>query len=210
METMPDSVAVTARTDKTAQPGIAPHSTPGWTRHFRRRPGETYADRFRGLLRSARQVGLANGVRALWYSAYRARLDAADRQRSLPATRTRRTPGLLQDAEEIRGGARFRYADAVLSVRILADGGGVFVGWDDAEPLPSYALEPAGGAPEFDRESVLTRGVGCWSVTGADVTVVVDSEGGLAFHDRSGTTFRQDAPPRWEGESWTHTTQPHR
>jgi hypothetical protein len=57
------------------------------------------------------------------------------------------------------------------------------VGWRGA--VASYALNPDLGKPEFDRESTPTRLVGCWKVAGADVTVVVDAEGGLTFQNRS-------------------------
>src|SRR5262245_41236780 len=156
METMPGSTTLRPRPHDTAPPERTERS--GWTRHFRLRPQETYADRFRALLRAARQLGLGNGARALWYSVYRSRLGAADRQRSLPTVRAPRTPGRLQDVEEVHGGARFCYAEATLSVRLLA-AGGVFIGWDGAEPLPSYALEPDAGAPEFDGNVTVTRAV---------------------------------------------------
>ncbi|MEQ4209982.1 glycoside hydrolase family 31 protein [Actinopolymorpha sp. B9G3] len=201
----------------------------GWGRHIH------------SLLRSAALIGPVNSARAIAYSVHRDRLDAkAFRRRSRRgregmrvlrrprrdrggrAEQAPRIPGRLLSAGAMPGGGRFTFTDASLDVRCLR-GGGVFVAWDGATPLPSYALvggetgqdasqdagdkagRKAGREPEWDERARLASAGDCWTVRAGDLTVTVGPGGRLTFTsaDRE-TSFRRDEPPWWEGEAWTH------
>lgn len=123
---------------------------------------------------------------------------------------------MLRSAMQTEGGARFIFDDATLNLRSLRSGG-VFAAWDDAGPLPSYALahdelppsDPTarlshipgtGGPDEADG--------GSWVLRGGRLTVEVASDGALTWR-RDGRVIRRDAPPEWTGApgsggGWTH------
>lgn len=147
----------------------------------------------RGLVRSVRLVGSANGVRALCGSFRRWRQDA----RHLPRRRGERArvPGLMQGVEEAEGGCVIRFARTSLRVRV-AVGGAVFLGWDGAEPEPSYAL--ASGCPEPDVRAVLEPDTeGGWRVVSERLIVAVSTHGSVDFLTPGGILLRRDLPPRW-------------
>ncbi|GAB3407472.1 glycoside hydrolase family 31 protein [Flindersiella endophytica] len=103
-----------------------------------------------------------------------------------------RSPGTLRSVDQTGSGTLFRFEHTTLELRYLA-GGGVFVGWDGAEPLPSYALV---SEPETvpDSGTVTDR-----------LTVDVRPDGELHFR-YDGQLFRRDAAPEWSGDGWTHRT----
>src|SRR4051794_24303180 len=97
----------------------------------------------RGLVRSVKVVGTAQGLLAVRSAWRRQRADAV----ALPRQRGERArvPGLVRGADPQPGGGFIRFARSSLRVIVTA-GGSVFCGWDGAEPQPSYAL--ADGCPE--------------------------------------------------------------
>ncbi len=184
---------------------MATPSLTGWWRHIRLRAHEGIFDRARGLLKSAQLVGWSNSAKAILYTVHRARLDR--RLKSTPATS--RAPGAFVSAEPSPGGATFTYAQATLEVRFLA-GGGIFLAWDGATPMPSYALASSdhdGAEPAADESSVLAGphdDGDCWSVTAGGVVVTVDQAGAVAIRTGDGKPLRYDPPPRWDGDDWEH------
>ena len=181
----------------------------GWWRHFRLRTRESVFDRIQALGHGFQLIGWRNSVRAVHYSMYRTRQDGGAEPVAAPATRT---PGRLEAADEVPGGARVTFAQASVEIRFLA-GGGVFVAWDGAAPTPSYALadfDGSGGDPEPAADSRLVRDGDGWSVSAGGTDVLVDADGGLSFRTggsgdpQDARAFRYDPPPRWEGAAWTH------
>ncbi|MGW7354192.1 glycoside hydrolase family 31 protein [Streptomyces sp. NPDC054784] len=149
----------------------------------------------RGLVRSARVVGAAQGVRALRSAWRRSRTDAD----GLPRTRPERArvPGPARGAEPRPGGGVIHFARSSLRVRV-AVGGAVFCGWDGAGPEPSYAL--AGGCPEPDpRVGLEPDKDGGWRVVSERVMVTVSRFGAVELRTPGGAVLRSDLPPCWWG-----------
>ncbi|WP_431984571.1 glycoside hydrolase family 31 protein [Streptomyces qinglanensis] len=147
----------------------------------------------RGLVRSVRVVGGGRGARALRAAWRRQRADAAGlpRQRGERA----RTPGEAAGAEAGPGGGRVCFARSALEVRVTA-GGAVFLGWDGAEPEPSYAL--AGACPEADPRARLEPDKdGGWRVVSERMLVTVSRRGAVEVRTPGGALLRRDRPPRW-------------
>ncbi|MEU5683455.1 glycosyl hydrolase [Streptomyces venezuelae] len=150
----------------------------------------------RDLVRSVKVVGMvgtAQGLRTVRSSWRRWRADAAA---VVPrGTERARVPGPVTGMEQEPGGGVVRFARAELRVRVTA-GGAVFLGWDGAEPEPSYAL--AGRSPEADPRAVLEPDTeGGWRVVSERVTVVVSRFGAVELRTPGGMTLRRDLPPRW-------------
>ncbi|MET7363708.1 glycoside hydrolase family 31 protein [Streptomyces sp. NPDC005562] len=150
----------------------------------------------RDLVRSVKAVGMvgtAQGLRTVRSSWRRWRSDA----RALPrgGAERARVPGAVTAIEPASGGGVVRFARAELRVRVTA-GGAVFLGWDGAEPEPSYAL--SGRSPEPDPRAVLEPDKeGGWRVVSERVTAVVSRLGAVALYTPGGVLLRRDLPPRW-------------
>ena len=150
----------------------------------------------RDLVRSVKAVGMvgtAQGLRTVRSSWRRWRSDA----RALPrgGAERARVPGAVSSIEPATGGGVMRFARAELRVRVTA-GGAVFLGWDGAEPEPSYAL--SGRSPEPDPRAVLEPDKeGGWRVVSERVTVVVSRLGAVSLYTPGGVLLRRDLPPRW-------------
>lgn len=147
----------------------------------------------RDLVRSVKSVGSMRGLRTVRSAWRRARADA----RALPArgAERARVPGDLVGAEPGPGGGVVRFARSELRVRVAA-GGAVFLGWDGAEPLPSYALP--GDAPDADPRAVLEPDKdGGWQVVSERLTVVVSRLGAVELRTPGGVVLRRELPPRW-------------
>ncbi|MER6120554.1 glycoside hydrolase family 31 protein [Streptomyces sp. NPDC001743] len=143
----------------------------------------------RDLVRSVKSVGSMRGLRTA-RSVWR-------RARALPARgpERARVPGDLAGAEPGPGGGVVRFARSELRVRVAA-GGAVFLGWDGAEPLPSYALP--GDAPDADPRAVLEPDKdGGWQVVSERLTVVVSRLGAVELRTPGGVVLRRQLPPRW-------------
>lgn len=82
-----------------------------------------------------------------------------------------------------------------LVVRVSV-GGAVFLGWDGAEPEPSYALP--GTCPEPDRRAVLEpdKNDG-WRVVSGRLAVTVSRKGTVEIRTPGGVLLRRDLAPRW-------------
>ncbi|MET9668547.1 glycoside hydrolase family 31 protein [Streptomyces sp. NPDC006475] len=147
----------------------------------------------RGLVRSVRNFGTVQGLRAV-RSAWRQRRTDA---RELPArgAERARVPGPVAGAEPLPGGGIVRFARSELRICVTA-GGAVFYGWDGAEPEPSYALD--GAPPEPDpRASLEPDKDGGWRVVSERVTVEVSRNGAVEIRTPGGVALRRDLPPRW-------------
>lgn len=78
----------------------------------------------------------------------------------------------------------------------VAVGGAVFLGWDGAEPEPSYALP--GMCPEPDGRAGLEPDKnGGWRVVSGRLLVTVDRTGTVEIRTPGGVLLRKDLPPRW-------------
>ncbi|MFI8853042.1 glycoside hydrolase family 31 protein [Streptomyces sp. NPDC053499] len=147
----------------------------------------------RGLVRSMTVVGRGRRALALRAAWRRRRADAA----GLPRQRAERarTPGEATGAEPGPGGGRVDFARSALEVRVTV-GGAVFLGWDGAEPEPSYAL--AGGGPEPDPRARLEPDKdGGWRVVSERMLVIVSRRGAVEMRTPGGALLRRDQPPRW-------------
>ncbi|GAA2431230.1 TIM-barrel domain-containing protein [Streptomyces macrosporus] len=147
----------------------------------------------RGLVRSVRVVGAAQGLRAVRAGWRGRRADA----RALPRVgRERaRVPGEARGAEPGPGGGVVHFERSSLRVRVTA-GGVVFCGWDGAAPEPSYAL--AGTYPQADARATLEPDKdGGWRVVSERVLVTVTRLGTVEVRTPGGVVLRRDLPPRW-------------
>ncbi|MFG3349049.1 glycoside hydrolase family 31 protein [Streptomyces sp. NPDC048018] len=147
----------------------------------------------RELVRSVKVLGSVQGLRAV-RSAWRQRRTDA---RALPprGAERARVPGPMGEVEPLPGGGIVRFARSELRISVSA-GGTVFWGWDEAGPLPSYAL--AGEPPEPDPRAVLEPDTdGGWRVVSERVTVAVSRHGAVEVRTRGGVVLRRDLPPRW-------------
>lgn len=159
----------------------------------------------RGLVRSLRLFGSVNGLRVLRGSLRHWRQDAVHLPRR--GGERARVPGCVQGVEEAEGGCVIRFTRTSLRVRV-AVGGAVFLGWDGAEPEPSYAVTP--GCPEPDLRAVLEPDTdGGWRVVSERLIVAVSTHGTVEFQTPGGVLLRRDLPPRWwdprsegEGPRW--------
>jgi len=166
------------------------------------------------LVRSAVLIGPVNSARAIAYALHRSRLDARAARIERKAQRTVRQPGRLVQAEPVPGGGRFAFTGATLEVRFLAGpidrDGGIFVGWNGAEPHPSYALaddQPPAWATDTQVERMASSSWPDegWAVRCGDTAVRMDPYGRLDF-EHAGRVFRTDDAPEWRGEAWTLRT----
>ncbi|MGW0703537.1 glycoside hydrolase family 31 protein [Streptomyces sp. NPDC002867] len=147
----------------------------------------------RDLVRSVRNVGSVQGLRAARSAWRRNRADA--RELSPRGPERARVPGAAQEAEPLPGGGIVRFARSELRI-VVATGGAVFRGWDGAEPLPSYGL--AGPPPEPDPRAALEPDKdGGWRVVSERVTVEVSRHGAVEIRTPGGVVLRRDLPPRW-------------
>lgn len=146
----------------------------------------------RDLVRSVRVIGSAGGLRAVRSAWRTSRTDARDLPRR--GQERARVPGQALEAEPLPGGGVVRFTRSSLRVRV-AVGGAVFCGWDDADPLPSYAL--AGGCPKADVRAVLEPDKDGWRVVSERMTVVVTRNGSVEFRTPGGLLLRRELPPRW-------------
>lgn len=147
----------------------------------------------RELVRSVKEVGSVQGLRAV-RSAWRQRRTDA-RALAARGPERARVPGQVSGAEPLPGGGTVRFARAELHVYVMV-GGAVFWGWDGAEPLPSYAI--ADGPPERDPRACLEPDKdGGWRVVSERVTVAVSRHGGVEVRTPGGVVLRRELPPRW-------------
>lgn len=150
----------------------------------------------RDLVRSVRAVGSmgpAQGLRAVRAAWRGHRADAAGLPRRGPERA--RAPGAVREGVPGPGGGIVRFARSELRV-LVAGSGAVFLGWDGAGPVPSYAL--AGPCPEPDPRAVLEPDTdGGWRVVSERVTVAVSRQGAVDVLTPGGVLLRRELPPRW-------------
>lgn len=173
------------------------------------------------LLASARLIGFGNSARAVRSALSRSWQDRDVQFRGgqvrggqfhgTPGTAPRlRTPGTLASAEPAPGGVRLTFSAATARICCLADGG-LFVAWDDAEPLPSYALADPGHAPEPQADARLRELADGWAVETDQLAVSVDNRGAIevsliepAPDGERRQLVRRDEPPWWSEPVWVH------
>jgi alpha-glucosidase len=147
-------------------------------------------------LHSARLIGPANVVRAIRNAGKRDKIEA-EYYRKPGGEPT--APGRLLTAEAAPGGALFKFEAASLSVRFLAQDF-VFLAWDGAEMLPSYAVVKA----DWDCGADLKAEEGGWVVDGGGLKVFVTGAGKLQVRNAAGRVIRREDPPVRAGGTWTH------
>jgi len=104
-------------------------------------------------------------------------------------------PGTARGATPRAGGGVIRFARSTLTVRVTV-GGAVFLGWDGADPEPSYAL--AGRVPEADARAGLEPDKdGGWRVVSERLLVVVSRHGTVEVRTPGGLLLRRELPPCW-------------
>ncbi|OEU88919.1 hypothetical protein DB35_22270 [Streptomyces abyssalis] len=104
-------------------------------------------------------------------------------------------PGAASGAVTRPGGGVIRFERSSLSVRV-AVGGAVFLGWDEAEPSPSYALP--GPVPDVDTRAVLEPDKdGGWRLVSERLLLTVSRHGTVEVRTPGGELLRRDLPPRW-------------
>ncbi|MGH3311680.1 MAG: glycoside hydrolase family 31 protein [Streptomyces sp.] len=147
----------------------------------------------RGLMRSVKTVAAAwrvGTVRAAWR---RRRADAV--ALPPPGAERARVPGRARGMEPRAGGGVIRFERSSLSVRV-AVGGAVFLGWDGAEPEPSYAL--GGRVPGPDTRAELEPDKdGGWRVVSERLLLTVSRHGTVEVRTPGGALLRRELPPRW-------------
>ncbi|GHJ39005.1 glycoside hydrolase family 31 protein [Streptomyces sp. TS71-3] len=144
-------------------------------------------------LRTLRGAGAAGGLRTLRAAWRRRRTDSA----GLPprGPERARVPGAMTGVEPGPGGGVVRFERSELRITVTL-GGTVFLGWEGASPLPSWAL--AGAAPVPDLRAVLEPDKdGGWRVVAERVTVIVSRHGAVEVHTPGGVLLRRDRAPRW-------------
>jgi alpha-glucosidase len=110
-------------------------------------------------------------------------------------TERARVPGAACGAQARPGGGVIRFERSSLCVRV-AVGGAVFLGWDGAEPAPSYALAEA--VPEPDGRAELEPDkAGGWRVVSERLLVTVSRHGAVEVRTPGGELLRRELPPRW-------------
>ncbi|OON71616.1 hypothetical protein B1H18_33145 [Streptomyces tsukubensis] len=108
-----------------------------------------------------------------------------------------RVPGEITGSCPGPGGGLVRFTRSRLQVTVTA-GGAVFLGWDGAGPLPSYAL--AVPCPEPDPRALLEPDTdGGLRVVSERLTVVISRHGAVEVRTPGGVMLRRDLPPRWWG-----------
>ncbi|WP_394435659.1 glycoside hydrolase family 31 protein [Streptomyces sp. SGAir0957] len=149
-----------------------------------------------GLVRSVKVfslLGPVQGVRAVGAAWRRRRADSAGLARRGPERA--RVPGSVVGAEPAPGGGLVRFERSRLLVRVTVSGA-VFLGWDGAEPAPSYGV--AGRCPEADARAVLEPDKdGGWRVVSERATVAVSRHGAVTVCTPGGVLLRRALPPRW-------------
>ncbi|MFC4496682.1 glycoside hydrolase family 31 protein [Streptomyces ovatisporus] len=145
----------------------------------------------RGLVRSVRMVGTAWRERQARTPWGRRRSDGVAR----PVSERARVPGPARGAQARPGGGMIWFERSSLCVRV-AVGGAVFLGWDGAEPTPSYAL--AAPVPEPDGRAELEPDkAGGWRVVSERLLVTVSRHGAVEIRTPGGELLRRELPPRW-------------
>jgi len=144
-----------------------------------------------------RLAGLPNSLRALRYEAWRRRLDALHVPVSPDGAL--RVPGKLLSTEPSQSGLLLRFENTSLEVRFLAPDM-VFLSWDDAGILPSYAVEKPDWSPVT---TSCERRPGAWRVGSGSLDVLVAEDGGIRILDAEGHSIREQDPPAWRGRGWS-------
>ncbi|HEY71043.1 MAG TPA: alpha-glucosidase [Anaerolineae bacterium] len=152
-------------------------------------------------LRSIQFIGLGNVFRTLTYTFRRGRIDSRHLPPESPAPLL--PPGDLQHVEPTPNGGRFHFVHAELEVHFLAPDL-VRLTWSPgALPLP-YSLSdmswPATGLS-------LKRMKNVWRASSNELTVQIDTDGGLRYEDEKGHILRQELPPEQQGSRWRHRAQ---
>ncbi|MEU6395277.1 glycoside hydrolase family 31 protein [Streptomyces sp. NPDC046939] len=149
-----------------------------------------------GLVRSVKVfslLGTVQGVRSLGAAWRRRRAGSAGFAGRGPERA--RVPGSVVGAEPAPGGGTVCFERSRLVIRVTVSGA-VFLGWDGAEPTPSYGV--AGRCPEADARAVLEPDKdGGLRVVSERATVAVSRHGAVTVCTPGGVLLRRALPPRW-------------
>jgi len=152
-----------------------------------------------------RRLGLANSLRVLQYTRYKARMDrkwAPLGTAGKGADRPVQLPGALQSAAPEAHGARFVFEGAELEVVFLAPDL-VRVSWGPGQaPLP-YATAPwyekAAQGPQIE----LNESAQGWRLVSPALQLEIGRQGEIRYIDPAGGLLRVERPPERRGETWT-------
>nr|WP_030996565.1 TIM-barrel domain-containing protein [Streptomyces sp. NRRL F-5630] len=107
-----------------------------------------------------------------------------------------RVPGPLTALEPAPGGGLLRFARSELSVRVTARGA-LFLGWDSAAPLPSYALSGAEAVAPDARVVLEPDTEGGVRLVSERLGLTVARDGTVEVRTPGGVVLRRQSPPRW-------------
>ncbi|MBN1689603.1 MAG: alpha-glucosidase [Dehalococcoidia bacterium] len=150
------------------------------------------------LFHGLRLAGLSNSLKALAYTKLKDRLDAKFLPPPTPSQP--RAIGRLVSAASVPGGARFKFESSTLTARFLTPDF-LFLGWDGAEMLPSYAVEKE----EWTIiNPLLGNRDGSWLLQSNALKLSVSPDGLLLFYDSKDQLIRREEPPLKLGSGWLH------
>ncbi|MFD6152194.1 TIM-barrel domain-containing protein [Streptomyces sp. NPDC060243] len=107
-----------------------------------------------------------------------------------------RVPGVLTELEPAPGGGLVRFARSELYVRVTVRGA-LFLGWDGAAPLPSYALTGAEAVAPDERVVLEPDTEGGVRLVSERLGLTVARDGTVEVRTPGGVMLRRQAPPRW-------------
>ncbi|WP_433343373.1 TIM-barrel domain-containing protein [Streptomyces sp. CA-253872] len=142
-------------------------------------------------LAAARGDG-AGGGGAVSRGAARARMRRGGAAASVRA----RVPGVLTALEPAPGGGLVRFARSELSVRVTVRGA-LFLGWDGASPMPSYAVSGAEAVAPDERVVLEPDTEGGVRLVSERLALTVARDGTVEVRTPGGVVLRRQSPPRW-------------
>ncbi|NEA40928.1 glycosyl hydrolase [Streptomyces sp. SID11385] len=107
-----------------------------------------------------------------------------------------RVPGALTALEPAPGGGLVRFARSELYVRVTVRGA-LFLGWDGAAPMPSYALSGAEAVAPDERVVLEPDTEGGVRLVSERLGLAVARDGTVEVRTPGGVVLRRQSPPRW-------------
>lgn len=148
-----------------------------------------------GLIRSVRFIGLGTALRSVRYAVRRDRLEAV--LRSAHAEPISIGPAL--ETRVTRSGAEMKFADAQLTITVLADDLVCLV-WEPGLPPPPYAVARTEWGPPSLQVEARSEGI---LMTTPRMQVEMGQDGAVRFLNASGKLLRMDLAPDRVGEGWS-------
>ncbi|MEU6444638.1 TIM-barrel domain-containing protein [Streptomyces sp. NPDC047046] len=107
-----------------------------------------------------------------------------------------RVPGALTALEPAPGGGLVRFARSELYVRVTARGA-LFLGWDGAAPMPSYAVSGTEAVAPDERVVLEPDTEGGVRLVSERLGLTVARDGTVEVRTPGGVVLRRQSPPRW-------------